>query len=90
MAQENRDSSPAALTEKIAAYLPDSLVRVLTNPGILLAGVGVGGDVSRLEREYEQLRVGGVNGVVDLSELAKRKVWSTQLLTCVCASTQCK
>ncbi|CAM9217823.1 unnamed protein product [Scytosiphon promiscuus] len=75
MAQENRDSSPAALTEKIAAYLPDSLVRVLTNPGILLAGVGVGGDVSRLEREYEQLRVGGVNGVVDLSELAKRKVF---------------
>ncbi|CAM9349247.1 unnamed protein product, partial [Hapterophycus canaliculatus] len=32
------------------------------------------GDVSRLEREYEQLRVGGVNGVVDLSALAKRKV----------------
>ncbi|CAM9529753.1 unnamed protein product [Ectocarpus sp. 6 AP-2014] len=55
--------------------LPDSLVRVLSNPAILLAGVGVGGDVNRLEREYDQLRVcGGVGGVVDLSEVAKRKV----------------
>ncbi|CAM9408778.1 unnamed protein product, partial [Pylaiella littoralis] len=57
-----------------AAYLPDSLVRVLLNPDILLVGVGVGGDVSRLEREYEQLRASGVRGVVDLSEVAKRKV----------------
>ncbi|CAN0168158.1 unnamed protein product, partial [Ectocarpus sp. 13 AM-2016] len=55
--------------------LPDSLVRVLSNPTILLAGVGVGGDVNRLEREYDQLRAGGgVRGVMDLSEIAKRKV----------------
>eukprot|EP00903_Cladosiphon_okamuranus_P013350 g12442.t2 len=56
------------------AYLPESLVRVLSDPGILLAGVGVGGDVNRLEKEYEQLRASGVGGVVDLSEVAKRKV----------------
>lgn len=55
--------------------LPESLVRVLTDPDVLLVGVGVGGDVCRLEKEYEQLRAcGGVQGVVDLSELAKRKV----------------
>lgn len=55
--------------------LPESLVRVLCDPDILLAGVGIGGDVARLEREYKQLReCGGIKGMVDLSELAKRKV----------------
>lgn len=70
--QKPHHRKPAAAAA--AAYLPDSLVRVLSNPAILLAGVGVGGDVSRLEREYEQLRASGVRGVVDLSEVAKRKV----------------
>lgn len=61
--------------------LPDSLVRVLSDPGIVLAGVSIGGDVSRLEREYAQLReCGGVNGIVELSELAKRKVRVAVLL----------
>ncbi|CAM9208966.1 unnamed protein product [Ectocarpus sp. 4 AP-2014] len=69
--EQHRRSSPTAPPPR----LPDSLVRVLSNPSILLAGVGVGGDVNRLEREYDQLRAGGgVGGVVDLSEVAKRKV----------------
>lgn len=54
--------------------LPDSLVRILSDPGVLLVGVGIGGDVSRLEKEYPQLRQRGVGGVVCLSEIAKRKV----------------
>lgn len=61
-----------------AAYLPESLARLLSDPGILLAGVGVGGDVNRLEGEYEQLRASGIGGVVDLSEVAKRKVRVTR------------
>ncbi|CAN0250201.1 unnamed protein product [Ectocarpus sp. 12 AP-2014] len=69
--EQHRRSGPTAPSPR----LPDSLVRVLSNPAILLAGVGVGGDVNRLEREYDQLRAGGgVGGVVDLSEVAKRKV----------------
>eukprot|EP00904_Undaria_pinnatifida_P014113 jgi/Undpi1/9832/HiC_scaffold_27.g12286.m1 len=67
------------------ACLPESLVRVLSDPRILLAGIGVNGDVYRLEKEYEQLRACGVNGVVDLSlmanmkedpELRRRGMWS--------------
>lgn len=54
--------------------LPDSLIRILSDPGVLLVGVGIGGDVSRLEMEYPQLRQRGVKGVVCLSEMAKRKV----------------
>lgn len=54
--------------------MPDALVRVLSDPAILLAGVGIGGDVRRLEREYKQLQHSGVKGIVDLSELAKRKL----------------
>lgn len=56
------------------SLLPDSLVRILSDPGVLLVGVGIGGDVSRLEKEYPQLRQRGVEGVVCLSEMAKRKV----------------
>lgn len=56
------------------ACLPESLVRVLSDPRILLAGIGVNGDVCRLEKEYEQLRACGVNGVVDLSLMANMKV----------------
>lgn len=78
------DAAAAAAAATAAAndndddfVLPESLVRVLCDPGILLAGVGIGGDVSRLEREYKQLRErGGMNGLVDLSELAKRKARS--------------
>lgn len=57
-----------------AYVLPNSLIRVLSDPGVLLVGVGIGGDVGRLEREYEQLRGRVVKGSVDLSEMAKRKV----------------
>lgn len=59
---------------RCSAYLPESLVRVLSDPGVLLAGVGVNGDVCRLEKEYQQLRTCGVNGVVDLSQMANMKV----------------
>lgn len=56
------------------ALLPECLVRVLCDPEVLLLGVGVRGDVCRLEKEYEQLQACGIKGVIDLSELAKRKV----------------
>lgn len=68
-AQSNGGSSSCS-----PSFLPASLVRVLSDPGVLLAGVGIGGDVCRLEKEYEQLRACGVKGIVDLSEVAKRKV----------------
>lgn len=54
--------------------LPDSLVRVLASPDIVKAGAGIRGDVSKLQKEFQQLREQGLHGVVELSELAKRKV----------------
>ena len=68
------DKELASGGSRCSAYLPESLVRVLSDPGILLAGVGVNGDVCRLEREFEQLRASGVNGIVDLSQMANMKV----------------
>ena len=74
----NHNHNQAPSHPATAAYLPESLARLLSDPGILLAGVGVGGDVNRLEGEYEQLRASGIGGVVDLSEVAKRKVRVTR------------
>ena len=68
------DKELASGGSRCSAYLPESVVRVLSDPGVLLAGVGVNGDVCRLERDYEQLRTCGVNGVVDLSQMANMKV----------------
>ncbi|CAM9386361.1 unnamed protein product [Discosporangium mesarthrocarpum] len=53
--------------------LPESLVQVLTDSQILLPGVGVWGDVARLESEYVQLRENRVRGVIDLSEMARQR-----------------
>lgn len=54
--------------------IPDSLVRVLSDPEILLVGVGISGDACRLEREYTELRQRRIKGTVDLCELAKTKL----------------
>lgn len=72
--KQGAEEGASVAGDGVAGVLPESLVRVLSDPGVLLAGVGIGGDVCRLEREYEQLRRCGVQGVVDLSEIAKRKV----------------
>lgn len=68
------DEGLATGGSRCSVSLPESLVRVLSDPGVLLAGVGVSGDVCRLEKEYGQLRALGVNGVVDLSQMANMKV----------------
>lgn len=78
-AASSGDRESQGADRKIVA-LPDSVVRVLSDPDILLVGVGIGGDVCRLEKEYEQLRACGVKGVRDLSEMAKRKVWREGLV----------
>lgn len=82
------DYSRCDVMHIIYSGIPSSLYAILEDPTILKTGVGIHGDVSKLQRDYKLK----IQGVVNLSEIANQKLgrWQSWSLSSLSQALTCK